>query len=209
MSRVLCEAVIQALKEAHEAWLDQHMEKYRESLKVAECAIEAISSLGIGDAYGREMELMGLQAEMMLLRSLAGIHCPEKTIPRYESAALLMLMPPSRVIPGDAPLLPQCEGTLDFFGGPSDETADSLESAMRLYSRLTGGGGGGVSEIYRAQLADYKGNRAEAGHWAKQALERMCGDRWIEPIAKKILSEKTDRSIYTEKARAGYEEAIK
>lgn len=190
MARVLCEAVLQALKEAHEAWLDQHMEKYRESLKVAECGIGAIRSLGMEDTCGREMELMGLQAEMTLISSLAGIHCPAEIIPHYEAAILLMLMPPSRVIPGDAPLLPHCESALDFFGGPSDETADSIERAAQLYGRLTGGGGRGVSEIYRAQLAEYRGNHADAEHWAKLALERMCGDKWIEPIARRILTEK-------------------
>lgn len=195
MSRVLCEAVIQALKEAHEAWLDQHIEKYKEDLRVAECAIGAIRSLGMGDACGREMELMGLQAEWTLVSSLAEIHCPAEIIPYYESAVLLMLMPPSRVISGDAPLIPHCKSALDFFGGPSDETADSLEKAAQLYSRLTGGGGGGVSEIYRAQLAEHRGSRADAAHWAKQALERMCGDKWIEPIARRILSEQSDRSI--------------
>lgn len=209
MSRVLCEAVIQALKEAHEAWLDQHMEKYRESLKVAECGIGAIRSLGLEDTSGREIELMGLQAEMTLVSALAEIHYPSEIIPHYESAALLMLLPESRVIPRDAPLLPYCKSALDFFGGPSDETADSLDKAAKLYGRLTGGGGGGVSEIYRAQLAEHRGNRTDAVYWAKQALERMCGDKWIEPIARRILSEQSGKSIYSKKAGSVYEEVVK
>lgn len=192
MSRVLCEAVIQALKEAHAAWLAQHMEKYKEDLRVAECAIEAIRSLGMGEACGREMELMGLQAEMTLISSLAEIHRPAEVIPHYESAVLFMLLPPSRVIPGDAPMIPCCKSALDFFGGPSDETADNVEKATQLYGRLTGGGGGGVSEIYRAQLAEHRGKQADAVYWAQLALERMCADKWIEPIAQRIISANQD-----------------
>ena len=27
------------------------------------------------------------------------------------------------------------------------------------------------------------GNLTKAGHWAEQALGRLCGDKWIEPIS--------------------------
>ena len=181
--------MIQALKEAHAAYLIQSAEKYRASMKVAECAVEAIRALGEEEGCGRTLELMGLQAELTLLNSLADIHSPAQVIPQYESAALQMLMPPSRVITKEAPMLPQCRCTLNFFGGACDRTARSLDRATKLYSRLTDGGGGGVAEIYRAQIEDHRGNRNEARHWAKLALERMCGDKWIEPIALALLNE--------------------
>lgn len=42
MSKILCDAVILALKEAHAAYLRQNMEKYRNDMKVAEYALKAI-----------------------------------------------------------------------------------------------------------------------------------------------------------------------
>ena len=188
MSRVLHDAVIQALKEAHNAYLAFNTDKYRDSLKVAECGIEAIRLLGTEDSCGRQMEIMGLQAEISLIRTMAGIHCPAEMIPHYETAMLQMLLPPSRVIPKEAPMIAHCENTLDFFGGACEQTADWLEKATELYGRLTGGGGGGVAEIYRAQIAEYHKNHKEAGKWAQLALERMCGDKWIEPIATALIS---------------------
>ena len=189
MSKVLCDAVILALKEAHKAYLRQNMEKYRADMKVAEYALNAIRALGEDDGCGRTLELMGLQAEIALLNSLAGVHCPAELIPQYEAAVLQMLLPPSRVVTKDAPMLPRCECTLDFFGGACDRTAECLDRATKLYARLTDGGGGGVSEIYRAQIAQYRGNPEEAAQWAKLAIERMCADRWIEPIALKLIEE--------------------
>jgi len=187
MSRVLCDAAIQALKEAYAAYRIQSVEKYRASLKVAECAIEAIRSLGEEEGCGRTLELMGLQAEITLLRTFADIHRPGEVIPKYEAALMQMLLPPSRVIPTDAPMLPHCESTLDFFGGVSDRTAELLDRATDLYARLTGGGGGGVAEIYRAQIARQRGDDENARYWARLALERMRGDTWIEPIAQRLL----------------------
>lgn len=187
MSRLLCDAVIRALREAHGAYLRQNAEEYRECLKVAQCGIEGIRMLGVEDDFGREMELMGLEAELTLLYGLAGIHVPSEMIMRYEAAVLKMLMPPSKVVPKDAPLIAHCENTLDFFGGVCDQTAKDLELAVNLYGRLTDGGGGGVAEIYRAQMAEQRGNCDEARRWAALALERMCGDKWIEPIAEKLI----------------------
>jgi len=187
ISRLLHDAVIRALKEAHAAYLAQHMENYRKYMKVAECAIEAIRSLGVDEDNGREMELMCLEAEITLMHTLSGIHCPEDMISHYEMAALQMLLPPSQVISGDDPLLPHCKNALDFFGGPCEQVAGHLDRATALYSQLTDGGGGGVAEIYRAQLARQQGCDDKARQWARLALERMRGDKWIEPIAQDIL----------------------
>lgn len=197
MSRVLHDAVILALKEAHEAYLNQAANEYRESMRVAECALEAIRLLGVEDSCGRQMELMGLQAELTLMHALASVHCPAEVIPQYELAALQMLLPPSRVIPKEAPWIPHCENTLDFFGGACEKIADQLERAARLYAQLTDGGGG-VAEIYRAQVAGHSGDRFAACHWAKLALERMCGDKWIEPIANAILAEDAPTAVLPE-----------
>lgn len=188
MSRILYDAVIRALKEAHEAYLNQDSEKYREGLKVAECGIEAIRLLGTEDDYGRKMELMGLQAELTLMQSLSDIHNPAESILRYEAAILQMLMLPSQVISKEAPMLPHCKSALDFFGGACEQTAKDLALATDLYGRLTGGGGG-VAEIYRAQLAEHLGQDAEAKRWAEIALQKMCGDTWIEAIANKMIKE--------------------
>ena len=202
MSRILHDAVIQALKEAHAAYLAHNSDKFRENMHVAECGVEAIRLLGMEDISGRQMELMGLEAEITLLQTLPCIHCPAEIIHMYEKAELQMLMPPSRVIPKDAPMLPNCEDPLDFFGGASERTAEQLEQAARLYGQLTNGGGGGVSEIYRAQLAEHHGESAEANQWARIALEKMCGDKWIEPIANRVISKNKPKSENSEGVKA-------
>lgn len=188
MSRLLHDAVIQALNEAHCAYLTGNIEKYRDSLKVAECGIDAIRSLGTEDSCGRQMEIMGLQAEISLMRTMACIHSPVEMIPHYETAMLQMLLPPSQVISKEAPMIAHCENTLDFFGGACEQTADWLEKATEMYGYLTGGGGGGVAEIYRAQIAKHNGNHIESEKWAQLAMERMCGDKWIEPIAGALMN---------------------
>lgn len=189
MSRILHDAVIQALKEAHAAYQARALEKYRDSMQVAQCGVKAIRSLGTEEVIGRQMELMGLEAEITLMHAMTCLHNPAEAIRWYEAAVCQMLLPPSRVIPKEAPMLPGCENPLDYFGGACEQTAEQLEQAARLYGGLTDGGGGGVAEIYRAQLAQTRGNLSEAGQWAQLALERMCGDKWIEPIAQRLLSE--------------------
>lgn len=185
MSRVLYKAVLQALKEAHAAYLAHCRKQFCDNIKVAECAIAAIESLGVD--CGREMELMGLKAEMELVQALPMMHRPAEIIAHYEAAKLQMLLPPSMVVSRDAPMLPHCEDAIDFFGGADDQTADDLSRAAALYAQLTDGGGGGVAEIYRAQMARQRGAPEEAHHWANRALERMGGDRWIEPIARRLI----------------------
>jgi len=187
LSTILYNAVIQALKEAHEAYLAKRIHKYQESMRVAESGIAAIESLGTEDDCGREMELMGLRAEATLMHTLPWVHQPSELIPQYEIASVEMLMPPSRVISSQAPMIPHCEDVLDFFGGASDHILQELEKATALYSRLTDGGGGGVAEIYRAEMEKQRGASDEAAHWAKLALERMAGDKWIEPIAMALI----------------------
>lgn len=192
MSRILHDAVIQALKVAHAAFLERNLEKFREHMHVAECGVEAIRSLGLDDVCGRQMELMSLEAEITLLNTLPFIHSPADAIQMYEKAVLQMPLPPSRVIARDAPMLPNCGNPLDFFGEASDRMAELLEYAAGLYGQLTDGGGGGVSEIYRAQMAHHFGKHAEASHWAELALVRMCGDKWIEPIAQRLILKQTE-----------------
>lgn len=189
MSKVLCSAVLQALKDAHSAYRKHRFDRYQEHMKVADCALEAIRSLGQGGERAREMEVMALSAEVTLMHALADIHYPDQLRRSFEVAELQMLLPPSRVITREDPMLPNCTDALEFFGGPSEETAQALCRATDLYGRLTDGGGGGVAEIYRAQLAHAQGQTEEATRWARLARERMCGDRWIEPIVKSMLME--------------------
>ena len=188
MSKILCTAVRESLKAAHEAYLIHKRIEYEASLQNAEHALSAIEALGSEGDCGRIMELMALRAELLLVKTLPCLNRPSELILLYEMAMLQMLLPPSKVVPREAPMLPPCQSTLEFFGGESERTAAELEHATALYARMTDGGGGGVAEIYRAELANQRGSPQEAREWARRALERMVGDRWIEPIALRLLN---------------------
>ncbi|HKM29117.1 MAG TPA: hypothetical protein VJY37_05480, partial [Anaerovoracaceae bacterium] len=64
--------------------------------------------------------------------------------------------------------------------------ADTLDKAARVYAGLTGGGGGGVANLYRAEIAARRGDWAMAERLACKAQEEMTGDRWMEPIITKL-----------------------
>ena len=198
MARVLCDAVIKALKQAHAAYLSNEHNRFEESIKIAESALIAIQSLGSETDCSREMLMMGLKAESLLIGSLQKLNRPQEAVKLYAMADKRMLLPPSRVIDGDAPMIPHCDDALEFFGRADDETAEVISRLTALYARMTGGGGGGVAEIYRAQLANRNGSSEETINWARLALQRMRGDVWIAPIARRLIGDSDEDDHYME-----------
>lgn len=70
MSKILYDAAILALKEAHTAFMRGNPGEYNEKMRVAKSAISAIRALGITGENGREMELLELGAEKTLVSTL-------------------------------------------------------------------------------------------------------------------------------------------
>lgn len=188
MSKVLGVAVKNSLKAAHAAYLVSQHEAYCGHIIAAENAVAAIKALGAENDYCRTIELMALEAELLLIRSLSKLSKPRELIPKFEMAMLQMLIPPSQIVDKSAPMLPGCTNALEYFGGASEQTARDIERAVSLYAHMTDGGGGGIPEIYRAQMESQKGCTEKAAYWARRALDKMCGDKWIEPIASGILA---------------------
>lgn len=189
VSEILHDAAIKAMKEAHASFMRGDRRDYREKMKVADGAINAIRSLGVEHNKGREIELLALEGEKTLLSSLPQLKYPGRLLRIYGIAEIQLQVytPPSQVITKDMPYLPPYDDLFDFYGVPlekADRFAEQLTSAIRMYGKLTGGGGAGVDLLYRAGImlrrkryeeAKTLTNQAQsiAGEWLNAHIERL------------------------------------
>ena len=196
MARTLCGAALKALKKAHAAYLRSEYTGYFENIKLAKSAVSAIQALGAETDCSRGILLASLKAELMLIDMLQKLNKPREAMELCQAAETHMLLLPSQVISGEAPMIPDCNDILEFFGCTDAEMAEVIDRLTALYSRLTDGGGGGVAEIYKAQLASRKGSPEESVSWARLALQRMRGDVWIAPIARRLIGDSDEDDHY-------------
>ena len=114
-----------------------------------------------------------LRAEWVLLSVYQSFPFLEKMLPRVRHAAILFEGSCSRVILPDTPWAFYEYLQLSAFHiklGAADQEADMLEEFIGIYSWLTKGHGSGADALFRAELAFYRCETAEAEILAYKAL---------------------------------------
>ncbi|MCD8119965.1 MAG: hypothetical protein LUE29_10910 [Lachnospiraceae bacterium] len=187
MSDKLRQATIAALKKAYAGYLDRDWDRYRESLGEARQKINVIRGLGYDpDRMGRELEVLYLSGEELLITAFTFVGRPYEMRMYYELAEYHLTVLPSKILTKDTAYLPPDVDLIELFPLPEEdpeEAAAEFTRAMDIYRRITGGGDG-VDMLYRAALACQAGDPRRAHYYIDTA--RAEGGAWLRPHADRL-----------------------
>lgn len=185
MSEQLKRSAMDALKKAYQGYMNRDWAVYTGSLHDARTNIDVIRGLGHDpDRMGRELEVLYLTGEELLISAFTFLGKPWEMRMYYELAAYYLTVFPSGILKKDAEYLPPDVDLLEIFPlpeGNANDAMDEFAKAMDIYAKLTGGGGGGVDKLYRAAIACQRGDASRARLYTE--LARKEGGAWILPHA--------------------------
>ncbi|RHP36502.1 hypothetical protein [Lachnotalea sp. AF33-28] len=199
MSEILNHAVTQALQAAYSSFMAGKQKDYDYFIRVAREGVSAIRNLGHDPDYyiAREVEVPFLEGEVTLVFSFHCLDYPDRVLELYRLAEASMFGLPSRVLTCDMAYLPPCHDLYGYFHmGPKkeDKIAADFSKAVKLYGKLTGGGGAGADLLLQTAIALRHGNREMARELMKEAED--TGGEWI-----KVHTNNLRRQIELEEAK--------
>lgn len=184
-----------ALEKAYEGYMDRDWAVYTDSLHDARTNIDVIRGLGHDpDRMGRELEVLYLTGEELLVSAFTFLGKPWEMHMYYELAEYYLTVFPSQILTRDAEYLPPDVDLLEVFPLPEENAESAMEEfskAMDIYGRLTGGGGSGVDMLYRAAIACQRGDATRARLYTQ--LARKEGGVWIVPHADSLERQIAER----------------
>ncbi|MCD8119181.1 MAG: hypothetical protein LUE29_06850 [Lachnospiraceae bacterium] len=185
MSEQLKRSTMTALKEAYAGYLNRDWEIYTNSLHVARTEIDEIRSLGRDpDRMGREIEVLYLTGEELLVTAFTFLGKPWEMRMYYELAAYYMTVFSSNILTKESRFLPEGICLTEEFPLPDTDPEEAMKEfseAMKAYGNITDGGGKGVDELYRAAIYWQLGEAEKAFYHTK--LARTEGGEWIQACA--------------------------
>lgn len=190
MSEILNHAVTQALQAAYASFMDGKPKDYDYFISVAREGVGAIRNLGSDPDYciAREVEIPFLEGEVTLVFSFHCLDFPDRLLELYRLAEASMFGVPSRVLTRDMAYLPPCGNLYRYFHmNPSNENkiAADFSQAVRLYGKLTGGGGAGADLLLQAAIALRRGQRERTRELVSEAKD--TGGEWMTPHIDNLL----------------------
>ena len=158
--------VVERLRTAYKCYLNREYTEYNRLMHTVKADL---------DQNPEEM----LLGEWTLLTSLPYIMEPDKLISIYEEA-LRLIKGRSKVISRNDCILQNEYYPFSFLWrvpGKAEETGRNFEKAVKLYQQLTGNQNG-ISTLYQAQLAHFRGDFVEAERLASQAIRESRDNLW-------------------------------